>query len=110
MYSKSSRLISNAVFWPTGGQSHTKYHREDLPAEVEVVRRHHPLAGRTFQVLRAGRTFLVLQVDDGSHFKIPKGWTSLAYESANDPLLQDSVFTTASISALLELIQLLSTR
>ena len=101
---------SSAASPPTGGQSHTKYHREDLPAEVEVARRHHPLAGRKFQVLRAGRTFFVLHVDDGSHFKIPKSWTSLGHESATDPLLQGAVFTTASISALLELIQLLSRR
>jgi hypothetical protein len=93
-----------------GGRSHTKYDRQVFPTEVEVVRRHHPLIGQRFPVIRAGKAFLVFHLGDGSHLKIPTCWTSAGYDPSDDPLLQDAVFTTASISALLDLIQNLSRR
>jgi hypothetical protein len=81
-----------------------------LPTEAEVVRRHHPLVGQRFQVIRAGKAFLVLLLADGSHLKMPSCWTSISYDPSDDSLRQESVFTSASISALLELIQILSRR
>ena len=93
-----------------GGPVQTKYRRQVFPAQIEVVRRHHPLSGTIFPVVRGARTYLVIQLADTSHLKLPRKWTSLDYDPSDDPLLQDAVFTSASVSSLLDLIQILSRR
>ena len=88
----------------------TKYQRQVCPAQIEVVRRHHPLAGQSFPVIRITRTFVVIQLVDRSHLKLPRKWTSIDYDPSDDPLLHDAVFTLPSVSLLLNLMQILSRR
>jgi len=87
---------------------HPKYQRQVFPGTIELIRRHHPLAGQSFPVVRVARAFLVIQLVDRSHLKIPRKWTSLDYDPSDDPLLQDAVFTPPSILSLLDLMQILS--
>ena len=99
-----------AEFCAMGGPVQTKYKRQVFLAQIEVVRRHHPLVGRIFPVVRVARTLLVIQLADTSHLKLPRKWTSIDYDPSDDPLLQDAVFTSTSILSLLELIHILSRR
>ena len=93
-----------------GASLHTKYNRQLLPLAVEITRRHHPLAGQKFAPVRSGKNYFVLLLPDDSHIKIPKNWTNFETKLEIDPLSQDTVFTTASIMDLLDLVGMLGRR
>ena len=40
-----------------------------------MTRRHHPLEGQTFEVLKVGKKDLLVQLRDGSTIKLPRSWT-----------------------------------
>ena len=110
MYSPSLTGIFVAGYCSTGGTVQTKYNHQHLENDVEVTRRHHPLAGQRFQVLRTAANFVVLQLADGSRVKMPKNWTNINDNSAVDDLCRGTIFTTTSILELLDLVQILSRR
>ncbi len=58
-----------------GRVSPTKYYLSNSPAQISVVRRPHPLRGRTLEVLSAGKAMLVVRLADGSAMKLPRHWT-----------------------------------
>jgi len=57
--------------------SQTKYHLSDFSSTTTIIRRHHPLQGKTVEVLYVGKTRVVVRLPDGSSFKILRSWTDL---------------------------------
>ena len=80
-----------------GGQGHTQHIFARTPDRVKVTRRHHPLRGLDFEVLKDGRRCLCIRLRDGTPMRIPRRWTD-----ADDrpPALGDAaeaVFTVESL-------------
>ncbi|MEW6744960.1 MAG: DUF5372 family protein [Planctomycetota bacterium] len=88
-----------------GGASHTKYYRIPIPARVTIVRRHHPLQGQSFEVLRVGKTHLVVQSADGMSLKLPCEWTDV---DGLPPPPSDSFLTKLSVGSIRELLALVA--
>jgi hypothetical protein len=80
---------------------------KDIPDEVTITRRHHPLKGKKFVVLKEGRETIIIQHSDGTSMRIPRQWTDADGESADDFAPRTSVFTVDSLRKLCELVELL---
>ena len=96
---------------PTGRPSHNRYdhYLTPTPPEITITRRHHPLQGQTFKVVRGGPRELVIQAVDGVVMRLPRGWTDAdgVTQGAADA---DAVFTVEAIRALVELVEALRGR
>jgi hypothetical protein len=94
-----------------GGPSHTRYdHRSpSTPPDIRITRRHHPLLGQTFPVVRDGPRELVIRAGDGVVMRVPRAWTDVDGVTATD-VGSDAVFTVEALRALVELIAALRGR
>jgi hypothetical protein len=97
--------------WPTGGPSHTRYDHlfPSTPSEVRITRRHHPLEGQAFAVVRGGPRELVIRAVDGVVMRLPRAWTD-ADGVTHGGASPDAVFTVEAIRALVELVEALRGR
>ena len=95
----------------TGGPSHTRYDHllPSTPSEVRITRRHHPLQGQTFAVVRGGPRELVIRAVDGVVMRLPRAWTD-ADGLTSGGAGADAVFTVEAIRALVELVEALRGR
>jgi len=58
-------------------QQHTTYSHDSAATRVTVTRRHHPLQGQTLDLVKRGRTQIVVRLDDGTSMRLPRAWSSL---------------------------------
>ena len=95
----------------TGRLSHTRYdHRfPSTPPEIRITRRHHPLQGQTFTVVRDGPRELVIRAVDGVVMRVPRAWTDADGVTVTDAG-PDAVFTVDAIRALVDLVAALRGR
>jgi len=94
-----------------GRLSHTRYdHRfPSTPPEIRITRRHHPLQGQTFTVVRDGPRELVIRAVDGVVMRVPRAWTDADGVTVTDAG-PDAVFTVDAIRALVDLVAALRGR
>jgi hypothetical protein len=71
---------------------------------VTITRRHHPLQGRTFEVLQGGPRELLVRGADGLVMRLPRAWTD-----ADGPRECgiEAIFTVEAMRALLDLVDTL---
>ena len=74
-----------------------------------MTRRHHPLEGQTFEVLKGGKKDLLVQLRDGSTIKLPRSWTDADGATALESS-PAAVFTLASVRELAALLDALRQR
>ena len=98
-----SSATSSAGTRGRGARGHTKYPLRSTPARVTLTRRHHPLEGREFEVLRGGDKDLVIRGQDGLPMKVPRAWTSA--DGASVQAVAERVFSQESLERLLELVE-----
>jgi len=74
------------------------------PSRVTIMRRHHPLQGRTFEVLQGGPRELLVRGADGLVMRLPRAWTD-----ADGPRESgiEAIFTVEAMRALLDLVDTL---
>jgi Family of unknown function (DUF5372) len=108
----SSSVSSSGIFgvesWPTGRSSHTRYDHffPPTPPHVTITRRHHPLQGHTFEVVRGGPRELVIRTVDGVVMRVPRAWTDADGETST-AAGPDAVFTVEAIRVLVALVEAL---
>jgi hypothetical protein len=77
-----------------------------------VLRRHHPLYGREFEVLRGDKAILTIRLPDGSTMKIPRAWTDAdgVTEAVRSSASIESIFTVEAVRQLIDLAAALRNR
>ena len=87
-----------------GRSAHTAYHyRRSALDQVTITRRHHPLEGQAFEILKDGQKDLLVQLRDGSAIRLPRAWT----DADGAPFPQPLPATLVTVSSVRELITLL---
>jgi len=86
-----------------GTLSQTKYLLRNTPDRVKIIRSHHPLLHREFDVLKADQHCLVIQHFDGDSMKIPRVWTDADGEQESRQRSHPLVFTVGALRELLDL-------
>ncbi len=73
----SKRFVSTSIVvsCKMGRVSHTKQILSNCPDKVTIVRPHHPLRGRRYDVLQSGKQRLRLRIDGDTSMYIPRAWT-----------------------------------
>jgi Family of unknown function (DUF5372) len=96
---------------PTGSPLHTRYDHlfPSTPSVVRITRRHHPLEGQTFAVVRDGPRELVIRAVGDVVMRVPRAWTDADGVTPADAG-PDAVFTVEAIRALVELVEALRGR
>jgi hypothetical protein len=74
-----------------------------------ITRRHHPVRGQTFEVLRGGRRTLVVRGPEGRVMRLPRSWTD-ADGVVPEHDSEGSVFDVEALRELTELIDALIRR
>jgi len=74
---------------------------------VTLTRRHHPLEGQRFEVMRDGPTHLLVRLPDGT-MRVPRSWTDADGEPA--PHGPDTIFSIDALKEMLELLEALRRR
>ena len=80
------------------------------PQRVLVTRRHHPLEGRELDVVRGGRSQLVVRHPDSLTMRIPRGWTDADGTTAPPKTEPDTQLTLDALRELMHLVGLLGDR
>ena len=76
---------------------------------VRVIKRHHPLEGQELELVRNGKSQLVVRNPDGMTMRIPRTWTDV--DGADGALiLSETQLTIITLRSLLHLTQLLGGR
>ena len=93
-----------------GRPSHTRYDHflTPTPSAVTITRRHHPLEGQTFAVVRGGPREVVIRAVDGVVMRLPRGWTDV--DGVTHGAAAAAVFTVEAIRALVALVEALRER
>ena len=75
---------------------------------MTVTRRHHPLQGQALDLVKRGRTQVVVRLGDGTSMRLPRAWT----DACGDPPAPttETIFTTDALRALLDLVDALGAR
>ena len=73
-----------------------------------MTRRHHPLAGRLFEVVTGGPTQIVVRLDDGTSMRVPRAWTDA--DGTASCLGTERVFSVDAIRELIELVAVIGRR
>jgi hypothetical protein len=76
---------------------------------VTVIRRHHPLAGQSVEVLKGGQ-HLIVRLRDGSTMRLPRSWTDADGVPVSRPAPPSNVFTIAALRELIALLEALRRR
>lgn len=87
----------------------THDHSFRVAIRVTVVRRHHPLLGRSLEVFSERRNDLVLCLPDGSRLQMNRAWTDVDGASEESPQ-QLTIFTVRSLRELISLTDVLKGR
>jgi len=103
----SSAATWSAASSPTGRVSPTTYYLSNSPAQITVVRRHHPLQGRTLDVLSAGKDTVVVRFANGSKMRFPPRWMDADGARQCPELQGDSRFCLIGLGELLKLVDML---
>ncbi|MBK7583354.1 MAG: hypothetical protein IPI67_30050 [Myxococcales bacterium] len=74
---------------------------------MTLTRRHHPLEGQRFEVMRGGPKHIVVRLPDGT-MRVPRSWTDADGESA--PHGPDTIFSIDALKEMLELLEMLRRR
>jgi hypothetical protein len=72
-----------------------------------VTRRHHPLVGQVLEVVRGGRTQIVLRLSDDTTMRLPRSWTDIDGVAV---FAAETIYTVDSLRELLELVEALRRR
>ncbi len=107
----SSKRTSSVAGSSTGRPAHNRYDHclTPTPPHVTITRRHHPLQGQTFAVVRGGPRELVIRAVDGVVMRLSRAWTDADGGTQVDAG-PDAVFTVEAIRALVELVEALRGR
>ena len=104
----ASVACSTAASWNGDRQQHTTYSHDSAATHVTVTRRHHPLHGQTLDLVKRGRTQVVVRVADGTTMRLPCAWTDVGGDPAEHA--SEMVFTADALRALLDLVDALRAR
>ncbi len=104
---RSSRATSTVACSVADIQQHTTY-SHDPAQRVTVTRRHHPLRGQALDVVKRGRTQIVVRLGDGTSMRLPRAWTDV--DEAPSQLIAESIFTADALRALIDLVDALRAR
>ena len=74
-----------------------------------MTRRHHPLEGQVFEILKGGQKDLLVQLGDGSAIRLPRSWTDADGAPVPQPL-PATLVTVSSVRALITLLEALRRR
>ena len=105
-----SARTSTAVTSATGTLSQTAYHLRFSPAEITVIRRHHPLEGEQLEVLAERGRGLDVRLSDGTSMRIPRDWTDADGSPPGQPLTSEAVYSVKAVRELIELVRALRDR
>ena len=75
-----------------------------------MVRRHHPLVGRSLPVVQEGRQQLVVRLPDGTTMRLPRAWTDADGEPPAAGSGRETVCSLGGLVELTDLIEALGTR
>jgi hypothetical protein len=75
---------------------------------VTVTRRHHPLHGQTLDVVKRGRTQIVVRLGNGTSMRLPSAWTDV--DGPPPQHITDTVFTADAVRAIVDLVDALRAR
>jgi hypothetical protein len=106
--SANSNTTSVAASSAADSQQHTTYSRDSATKWVTVTRRHHPLQGQSLEVVKRGRTQIVVRLGNGTSMRMPSTWTDV--DGAPSQHTSDSIFTAEALRELLGLVDALRTR
>ncbi len=93
-----------------GRLSRTKYILRNTPERIEITRRHHPLRGQQFDVLKGGPERITIRMSDGASMYISRDWTDADGAQPDDTHQHDGYFTVESLRRLLSLLEMFSAR
>jgi len=82
---------------------YNKYNSSSARSQVRLVKRHHPLEGQDFDVIRVRGKQVDVRLADGSSMRVPRQWTNV--DGPPPSPHAERVFT---LEALLEVIELVS--
>ena len=99
-----------AKCWAGGRPSQTTHNFENTPERITITRRHHPLQGQGFSVLKGGRKVLTIRLSDGTSTRVPRDWTDADGVQAQQRASRDGHFTVDSLRALLALVDVFGSR
>jgi hypothetical protein len=68
---------------------------------VTIVRPHHPLRGRQYDVLKSGKHRLDIKLENGESMYVPRHWTD-----ADGPQLQPTTKEILTVDAIRDLMKL----
>ena len=100
----------NAFSSESGRVSQTKYILKNSATHVRVTRRHHPLQGQTYEVLKYGKVYVLVRLPNGSTMKLPRHWTDVDGLAPYEEMSGDAFFTVESLRELLKLEEALRRR
>jgi hypothetical protein len=105
---------SNASFaaacWPTGRLSRTTHNLRNTPERVTIIRPHHPLRGKSFEVVRGGNDRIAIGLSDGSSMYVPRSWTDADGIEPKGARVREEFFTIDSLRRLVALVEALLSR
>ncbi len=95
-----------------GRLSQTKQYPSSVPTpeRVLIIRRHHPLEGQELDVVRGGRSELVVQHPDSLTMRIPRAWTDADGATAPPKVKPDTQLTVDVLRELMHLARVLGDR
>ena len=77
---------------------------------MRVIRRHHPLYGREFEVLMEGKQRVTLRLENGTSMHILREWTDADGKVDLSPRAREGIYTVESLRRLFALIDALTRR
>jgi hypothetical protein len=89
-------------------QQHTTYSHDAAATRVTVTRRHHPLHGQMLDLVKPGRTQIVVRLGNGTSMRLPSAWTDVDGDPSQHTT--DGNFTADALRALLDLVDALCAR
>jgi hypothetical protein len=102
--------LSAAEIYEEGRAVRTKYNFRNTPERIEITRRHHPLQGQQFEVLKDGKKRILIRTGDGMSMYIPREWTDADGAKPEEHHKHDGYFTVESLRRLLELVEMYLSR
>lgn len=95
-----------------GRSSLTKQYTSTTPTpdRIRVVRRHHPLKGMELEVVRGGKSVLVVRHPDSLTMRIPRDWTDIDGALRAPKTGPDTQLTVETLRDLVHLVDVLLDR
>ena len=104
-------MICEQTLRPTFNTAHSKSHLQNT---VRIVRPHHPLFGKTVNLVKIWehkkKRYYVIELPDKSHTRIPLDWADHGNAPLPESLSSEQVFTVQSVKEITFIIHTLENR